>query len=111
MAIEITVRHMNATQEVQSYARQKAEALVEDFPRIEHVHVILDVEKHRCLASVFVQAKQHVRAEAQESSDRMITSIDMATAKMEKQLSRLRDKIHDHKPAMKKTEDHKDRVL
>ena len=111
MAIEVTARHMNATQEVQNYARQKAEAIAEDFPKVEHVHVILDVEKHRCLASVFVQAKRHVRVEAQESSDRMITSIDMAMEKMEKQLSRLRDKTHDHKPAMKKTEKEKKSVL
>ena len=111
MAIEITARHMNATQDVQSYARQKAEAIVDEFPKVENVHVILDVEKHRCLASVFVQAKRHARVEAQESSDRMITSIDLAMEKMEKQLSRLRDKTHDHKPAMKKTEKEKTGIL
>jgi putative sigma-54 modulation protein len=102
---------MNATQDVQAYAHQKAEAIVADFPQVEHVHVILDVEKHRCMASVFAQAKRHARIEAQESSDRMITSIDLAMAKMEKQLSKLRDKTHDHKPAMKETEKAKERIL
>jgi len=111
MAIEITARHMNATQEVQKYAHQKAEEILQDFPRVEHIHVIMDVEKHRNLASVFVQAKNHIRAEASESSDRMITSIDLAMEKMQKQLRREREKGHDHKPAMKRTEMDKDRVL
>jgi putative sigma-54 modulation protein len=111
MAIEVTARHMNATQDVQNYARQKAEEIAAEFPRVEHIHVILDVEKHRNIASVFVQAKHHVRAESSESSDRMINSIDLAVEKMQKQLARVRDRIHDHKPAMKKTENDKQRTL
>jgi putative sigma-54 modulation protein len=110
MAIEITARHMSATQDVQNYARQKAEGLIADFPHVEHVHVILDVEKHRHIASVFVQARKHLRTESSESSDRIITSIDKAMDKIEKQLHKLREKIHDHKPAMKREEGERKRA-
>ena len=109
MAIEVTARHMHATKEIQDYARDKASALVEEFPRIEHVHVILDVQKRHLIAEIVVQAKNRIRAEAKESSDRLITSIDRATDKVEKQLRRRRDKVQDHKPAMKHVEMEKER--
>jgi len=101
MSIEVTVRHMHANNHIQEYARRKAAAVLDAFPMVEHVHVILGVEKHRQIAEVVVQGKKHLRAEAEEASDKMITSIDCAIEKIERQLSRLRDKIHDHKPTMK----------
>jgi len=104
MPIEITARHMEATDRMQDYARRKADELVEAFPRIEHMHVILAVEKQRHIAEVVVQAKNHLRAEAKEESDTMMASIDGAMSKIERQLQRFREKIHDHKPAMKREE-------
>jgi len=100
MAIEVTIRHMNASG-IQDYAREKAEQLAEKFPRIEHVHVILDVEKHRHEAEIFVQAKNHIRLEASDSADNMSSAVDTAFSRTEKQLRKLRDKVQDHrgKPA------------
>jgi putative sigma-54 modulation protein len=109
MAIEITARHMHATPEIQEYARDKASALVDEFPRLEHVHVILDVQKRHFIAEIVVQAKNRIRAEAKEMSDQLITSIDRATDKVERQLRRRRDKIQDHAPAMKHGEMEKSR--
>ena len=102
MAIEVTVRHMDKKGNLQDYAQRKAEMIVEEFPKIEYVHVILDVERHRNIAEVFVQSKKHVRVEAKESSDDMIASIDIAINKAEKQLRKLSDRLHDHKTVMKK---------
>jgi putative sigma-54 modulation protein len=101
MAIEVTARHMHATSEVQEYAHEKASALVDEFPRLENVHVILDVQKRHFIAEIVIQAKNHIRAEAKESSDSLITSIDRAWDKVERQLRRRRDKVQDHTPAMK----------
>jgi putative sigma-54 modulation protein len=102
MSIEVTIRHMDKKGDLQDYANRKAEMLIEEFPKVEYVHVILDVEKHRNIAEVFAQSKNHVRVDAKESSDDMIASIDMAVKKVEKQLRKVSDKLHDHKPAMKK---------
>ena len=107
MPIEVTARHMHATGDVQQYARRKAEALVEEFPRIEHVHVILDVENRLRVARVFVQAKNHIRSETREGSENLQAAIDAAFDKVETQLRRLRDKVQDHKPIMKKAESHR----
>lgn len=108
MPIEVTARHIHATDVVQDYARDKANIIVKEFPRVEHIHVILDVQKHRNIAEIVVQAKNHIRVEAVESSDNMRASIDLAFEKVEKQLRKLRDKVQDHKLTMKYVEE--DRV-
>jgi len=111
MPVEVTARHLEASDGLQDYARRKAEALMEDFPRVEFVHVILDAEKHRQIAEVVVQAKNKIRAEAKEVSDNMKASIDVAVEKVERQLRKLRDKIQDHKTAMRHEELNRDRSL
>ncbi|MFU8779936.1 MAG: ribosome hibernation-promoting factor, HPF/YfiA family [Kiritimatiellia bacterium] len=97
MSIEITVRHMNSAPEAKAYAEEKAAKLMEMFPRVEHVHVVLDIEKHRQEAEVVVQAKNHIRLEASETSDDMVNSVDVAFERTEKQLRKLREKVQDHR--------------
>ncbi|MBN1556534.1 MAG: ribosome-associated translation inhibitor RaiA [Lentisphaerae bacterium] len=89
---------MDATVPLQDYARRKAEAVMEIFSRVEHVHVILDVQRHLSIAEAVVQAKNHIRTEAREESDNMQASIDGAFDKIERQLRRRRDKVQDHRP-------------
>jgi putative sigma-54 modulation protein len=97
MSIEITARHMNSGTRIKAYAEEKAVKLVEMFPRVEHVHVILDVEKHRKEAEVVVQAKDHIRLEASETSDDLENSVDVAFERAEKQLRKLRQKVQEHR--------------
>jgi len=96
MSIEITARHMNAP-EAKEHANDKAERLEELFPRIEHVHVVLSVEKHRCEAEFIVRAKNRIHVEASETQTDMIAAIDGAFDRTEKQLRKLRDKVQDHR--------------
>ena len=105
MPIEVTARHMHATNDLQDYARRKAEEILEDFPIVEHIHVILDIEKHgkRHLAEVVFQVKRHGTMEAEGTSDNLRTSIDIAFDKAQRQVGKLREKVQDHKAAMKKT--------
>lgn len=104
MSVEVTARHMDAGSRLQEYARGKGDSLIDAFPWIEHVHVILDVEKRRQIARVVVQAKNHIRAEAEEASENLRTSIDTAVEKIERQMRRHQEKIHDHKSAMRHME-------
>ena len=96
MQISVTGRHVDITDAIRHYAHEKLDAL-SDFPRVENVHMILDVEKYRHHAEVVVQAKNHIRVDAKEESDNMYASIDGAVSKAYKQLRRLRDKVQDHK--------------
>lgn len=104
MSIEITARHMHEAEGVQEYAKSRAERLCEEFDRVEHVHVVLDIEKHRKIAKVVVQARGHLRIEADEMSDDMYASVDEAMGKTETQLRKVQDKVRDHKGVMRVTE-------
>lgn len=111
MSVEVTARHMEATDGMQEYARRKGEELIESFPRIEFVHVVLDLEKHRNRAAFVIQAKGKIRTEAEETSDNMKASIDLAVEKIETQMRRVQDKLSDHKPAMRHGELNRERGL
>ena len=97
MSVEITARHMNIDGDLQDYAREKAETLHGDFPRVEHIHVILDHQKHLYVAEVVVQGRNHIRIEAENSSDEMRVSLDKAFDRAEKQLRKERDKVQEHR--------------
>jgi putative sigma-54 modulation protein len=104
MSIEVTGRHMHATQTTQEEARDRAKMLMDEFPMIEHIHVILDVEKHHKIAELVVRVKHHGIVEAKDTADDLIVALGMATDKIERQLRKFLDKIQDHKPAMKQAE-------
>ncbi|OVE76244.1 ribosomal subunit interface protein [bacterium E08(2017)] len=99
MSIEVTVRHIEIEKEMHDYAREQAEELLESFPRVEYIHVIIDGEKHYQMAEVLVQGKNHLRAEASESTDSLKASLDKAFDKVEKQLRKSRDKVQSKRKA------------
>lgn len=102
MPIEITARHLDINENLQQYARGKAETIAEEFPKIEHMRVILDKEKHRYSAEVTIQGKNCERMVASETSDNIMFSVDAAFDKAEKQLRKVMDKIQDHKLPQRK---------
>jgi len=102
MPISVTARHARPGKATIEYARTEAEKLLTEFPRVEHVHVILDSEKRRRTAEVVVQAKNRVKVESRESADRMPAAIDAAMDKAERQLRRLREKVQERRRAKKK---------
>ncbi len=97
MQISVTGRHVEITDSIRTYAEDRVRHDLSDFTRVEFVHVILDVEKYRHIAEIVVQAKNHIRLEADHESDQMYASIDEAVEKMARQLRRLRDKVQNHK--------------
>ncbi|MBL7076940.1 MAG: ribosome-associated translation inhibitor RaiA [Kiritimatiellae bacterium] len=109
MPIEVTTRHMQGMEDIQEYAESRAAELADAFRGCEHVHVILDHEKHLFKAEVVIQAGHHVRIEAEEEVDNMRAAIDGAFEKAERQFRRLRDKVKDHHSAMKYEESKKER--
>jgi putative sigma-54 modulation protein len=102
MPVEVTARHMEATDALLVYAREKGEEILGAFPRVEHVHVILNVEKKRQIAEMVVQAKNHIRLESSETTANMKTSIDGVHDKVAKQLRRQRQKVQENHRTAKK---------
>lgn len=86
MSIEVTIRHLNATKGIKEYAEARAEKLIEQFPRVESVHVIVDVQRHLYEAEFVVQQKGLTAVGAKEHADSARAVIDTAAARAEKQL-------------------------
>ena len=57
MPIEVTIRHLNAGAGLKEYAELRAEKLMQEFPRVESVHAIIDVQRHLYEAEFVVQQK------------------------------------------------------
>jgi putative sigma-54 modulation protein len=89
---------MEMSAPLRDHATTRVQESFAEFPRVEDVHVILEVQrKIHHVAEVVVKAKNHVHAEAVESTSDMYVSIDQAVEKVHRQLRRQRDKIQDHK--------------
>ncbi len=97
MEITVTARHMTITDAIRAYACEKVERELGRIPRIESVHVILNVEKYRHLAELVVQAAPHIRVDARNESEDMYASLDGAVEKAARQMHKVRGKIQSHK--------------
>ena len=97
MNINVTSRHVAITDAIKAHVYAKLFAVLQEFPQVEHAHVVLDTQKFRHIVEVTVQAKNHVKVEAQEVSDDMYKSIDQVVDKVNRQLRKFRDKCVNHK--------------
>ena len=97
MSIEITSRHADITSDEKEHAQEKAERIMDEFSRVENVHVILDAQKHHKMAEIIVQAKNHIRIEASDSSGEIWKAIDAASEKAIRQLRKARTKAQEHR--------------
>ena len=97
MTIEITGRHVEVSDSMKHYAEKRLAKLVAEFPRVDKVHVILDIQKFTHMAEVVAHAARHIQLEAKATSENMYASIDEAVDKIEVQLRKVLDKRHDHK--------------
>jgi putative sigma-54 modulation protein len=96
MQVSITGRHVTVTDNVKAHLDEKLERCLGMFPRIETVHVILDMENRDYVSEVVVQAANHIRVTAKENSENMYDAIDRSIEHAERQMRKQRDKIQDH---------------
>lgn len=95
MQVHITGRHVDITDGIRDHIYDKVERTVSDFPRVEDVRIILDLQKRIHFVEVLVQGK-NLHVEGTASSENMYTSIDEALEKAERQLRKRNDKVHNH---------------
>jgi len=96
MQVSITGRHVNVTDNIKAHVDEKLERCLGMFPRIETVHVVLDMEKHDNVAEVVVQAANHIRVTSTERSENLYDAIDRAVEHTERQMRKQRDKVQDY---------------
>lgn len=98
MKFSVTFRKMDATDAIKKYAEDKVKKIKRYFPDPIQTHVVLGLERHMHRADISITLHNGLVLKGTESSDDMYSSIDLAAAKIEKQVRRYKDKIRSHKP-------------
>lgn len=98
MKFSVTFRKMDATDAIKEYAEDKIKKIKRYFPDPIQTHVVLALERHLHRADISITLHNGLVLKGTEASDDMYSSIDLAAAKIEKQVRRYKDKIRSHKP-------------
>jgi len=92
MSIEVTLRHNSANEGLKEYAEGRARKIILQFPKVDSVHVILDMQRHLFEAEFIVHQKGLTAVGVKEHAANPQAVIDTAAARAEKQLKKLHDK-------------------
>lgn len=105
MNVTVSGRHMEVTEAIRNHVESGLERVRRHFDRVIDVDVILSVEKkkHRQMAEINLRANG-LRVNAKESSGDLYASIDSAINKIERQVTKHRDRIHRHQPRTSREE-------
>jgi len=97
MEITVTFRHMEPTDALREYAIEKVTKLTRYVDRMTEANVVLSLEKHRHIAEVTINANR-ITINGREETHEMHSAIDLVMDKIERQVKKYKDKIHNHKP-------------
>ena len=92
MNLTITGRHLELSDNLKKDIEIKVERFKRYFTHIINVHVVISRQKERYLAEIILSAKKLTRTAKEENSD-LHFCLNKAIAKIESQLSHLKDKI------------------
>jgi putative sigma-54 modulation protein len=99
LQITTTFRHMDASQAVKQYAEERLSRIKKYFYRDPiSAHATFAVERDRThMAEFLVTLANGGLIQARETSADMYSSIDLAWARIERQVRKLKDRVRDHK--------------
>ncbi len=95
MHIEITGHHLEVTDSLNHYVREKADRLMRHFDQVINIHFILEVQKSNHKA----EASMHVRGHdifANAIADDMYKAIDALADKLDRQIVKYKEKLKNH---------------
>jgi putative sigma-54 modulation protein len=95
MQVSITGRHIDLTEPLKEYTKEKLLHLKHSFDQVVDVHVVLSVEKFRQRCEVTIQANRLTVHGSHETED-MYASIDGVVDKLNRQLKRYKAKMRKH---------------
>lgn len=95
MRLNITFRHLESSDSLKEYARDKVERVHKYLDRASEAHVVLSMERHLHHADITITSGAWL-LRGRERSEDMYASIDLAMDKIERQLRRYKEKLKTH---------------
>jgi putative sigma-54 modulation protein len=98
MQLSVTFRHMDSTDALRDYAKEKVERIRKYFPDPIKAHVVLLCDRgYNHTADVMITLHNGLVIKGVETTEDMYSSIDLVMAKIERQVRRYKEKIRSHK--------------
>ena len=102
MNVIMNGRHLDITPALRSYAEEKIGRFDKYLSNITEAVVTLSVEKYRHKAEVLLKVNG-VQIQAEGKTGEVYSAIDQVVEKLEKQVVKYKEKLHDHRKGEKKT--------
>ena len=102
MNVIMNGRHLDITPALRSYAEEKIGRFDKYLSNISEAVVTLSVEKYRHKAEVLLKVNG-VQIQAEGKTGEVYSAIDQVVEKLEKQVVKYKEKLHDHRKGEKKT--------
>jgi len=96
MEVMITGKQLDVTPALKEYVENRAKKIEKYTTNITKAIFTLKVEKYRHLAEVLVKVNGFILQSEQET-DEMYASVDKAMSKIERQLKKHKEKLHNHR--------------
>ncbi|MEE9200984.1 MAG: ribosome-associated translation inhibitor RaiA [Candidatus Brocadiales bacterium] len=98
MNIIVSGRHISITHAIKSYAEKKVKKLEKFYDKLIKVQVNLDVENERHCAEMIASAPRGSILIAEVIDHDIYAAIDRAADKLERQLTRHKEKLYEKRP-------------
>src|ERR1700733_2074035 len=97
MQFAVTFRHMEPTDALKAYARERMERVKKYLPDPIACHVVLSTERHNHRIDVSFQLHNGLSIAGHEITENMYSSIDLCIAKIERQVRKYKGKLESMK--------------
>ena len=97
MQISVSGRHLHLSQDVQDYARAKVSKLAQFFNKIQTVDVIVEKQGPGYTVEIIVKPDHHENFVGRDSGPDIHACIDLILDKLERQITRYKEKVRNHK--------------
>src|SRR5690349_17459760 len=97
MQFAVTFRHMEPTDALKSYAKERMERVRKYLPDPIACHVVLSTERHNHRVDVNFQLHNGLAIAGHETTENMYSSIDLVIAKIERQVRRYKGKLEEQR--------------
>jgi putative sigma-54 modulation protein len=102
--ISITGRHTEITAKIKQYAEDKAGRLPRFYDRVQAIEIVVGREAEQSIVEMIVKAAGTQDFVAKEIGPDALTCIDLLVDKMERQLTKHKEKFRNRKHITKKPE-------
>src|SRR5436853_6364945 len=97
MQFAVTFRHMEPTDALKAYAKERMERVRKYLPDPIACHVVLSTERHNHRIDVSFQLHNGLAIAGHETTENMYSSIDLCIAKIERQVRKYKGKLEEQR--------------